>query len=270
MKRLAKRAISECLRCGDRLKAASIRLAGGCPAGMCIALYYHGIGAREREGFARQMEELARRTTPLRANYTGPLTAGQRYAMVTFDDGFRSVVDNAMPVLRRHGVPATLFVPTGFLGQHPAWGKYAHADAPEECVLSESELRALRDDDLLEIGSHTVHHVSLAAVPDDVARSELVDSKRRLETVLEREVPLFSFPHGAFAERHLGWARAAGYERVFSIDPAPSTCGPGTYVVGRVPVDPGDPLPEFTLKLMGAYRWMARANAGCEDRANVG
>ncbi len=38
----------------------------------------------------------------------------RRFASFTFDDGYRDVRDHALPVLRRHNAPATLFVTTAF------------------------------------------------------------------------------------------------------------------------------------------------------------
>src|SRR5262249_34033637 len=46
----------------------------------------------------------------------------ERAACITFDDGFRNVLTTACPILRRHQLPATVFLVTGAMGTgQPAW-----------------------------------------------------------------------------------------------------------------------------------------------------
>ena len=47
---------------------------------------------------------------------TGGLNEGTRYCVVTFDDGWRDNYVHAYPVLQRLGIPATIFLATGFVG----------------------------------------------------------------------------------------------------------------------------------------------------------
>jgi peptidoglycan/xylan/chitin deacetylase (PgdA/CDA1 family) len=69
-------------------------------------------------GFARQVEEVARRWTPVSADDVLAWRRGgslpHRAVLFTFDDAYEDFATHAWPVLRRHGVPALLFVPTGF------------------------------------------------------------------------------------------------------------------------------------------------------------
>ncbi len=83
--------------------------------------------------FRRQMELLARHRTTigivelLRALEGGPIPMNP--ALVTFDVGFRSCHDVALPILRAVGVRATFFVATGFISNRKMywWERIAFA-----------------------------------------------------------------------------------------------------------------------------------------------
>jgi len=48
-------------------------------------------------------------------------TAG-RFAVLTFDDGYRNTMTRALPILERHAAPFTIYVPTGATtGELPSW-----------------------------------------------------------------------------------------------------------------------------------------------------
>lgn len=70
-------------------------------------------------------------------------TLPPRAACVTFDDGYRDNLTLAVPVLRRHRVPATFFVATDFLDGGAMWN-----DCLIEAVASATE----RDLDLEDFG----------------------------------------------------------------------------------------------------------------------
>ena len=101
------------------------------PSTLTILTYHHiadhdpgypfdpGVADATPAQFRRQMEMLARYGTPigiddlLRAIEGGPLPKNP--VMVTFDDGYRSCHDVALPILRAVGIRATFFVATGFI-----------------------------------------------------------------------------------------------------------------------------------------------------------
>lgn len=239
------------------LARALRRLAGvrGAPQ---VVLYYHAVAAAERPRFARQMDALRRRARPVAPERLG--TAGsRREALVTFDDGLRSVLTNALPELAARNIPCVIFVVAGALGRTPAWGSYRQTDpatAAADTVATAGELRAALGP-LVTIGSHTVTHARLTAIAAQSAQMEIFSSRARLETALGRPVTLLSFPYGAASDAVIAWCREAGYERLFAT--AASAVGESTLVIRRVRVDPGDWLWEFYLKLWGGYDWLPLA-----------
>lgn len=220
-----------------------------------VVLYYHAVPAAQRSRFFRQMDLLVRWASPVPASFSGPFEPGCRYAAVTFDDGFLSVVENAVPELKKRGIPCTVFIISGFLGRVPSWAEeYAGGGEPERFVTLEELVKL--PSDLVVIGSHTMTHPKLTAMSAKEAVRELVESRRQLEKWLGREVALFSFPFGDFNQSLIELCHEAGYNRVFTTLPTLAFACPDEYVTGRVPVEPSDWDIEFLLKLFGAYRWL--------------
>ncbi len=222
---------------------------------VAVVLYYHAIKRRQRARFARQMDQLLKYARPFSAGSPDALTANGRFFAVTFDDGFRSVVENAVPELARRNIPFTIFVPSGCLGERPSWIHDPKHPSWEERVLSPPDLRALGGDPLATVGSHSVTHRNLLDLDSGHAAQELGRSREDLRTAAATSIDLFSFPHGGCCPELIDQARQAGYRRVFTIEPGTVNGDPGAFVLGRVAVDPEDWLVEFRLKAAGAYRW---------------
>lgn len=228
--------------------------------GTCVILYYHHIDAKDRANFARQMDDVIRFTRPLSITEYDKLSPGRHHAIITFDDGFRSVFDNATPILQDRKIPYTVFIPTGFLGDNPNWINSSEYRNKTGGVISPEELRELNQDDkLLQIGSHSVSHPQMPDISPEKAHEELKKSKETLENILKEDVTFFSFPHGEHNEELLKLARSVGYEKVFTVEPT-LLYKTNQYAYGRVNVEPYDSKWEFRLKLLGAYRWMPLAS----------
>jgi peptidoglycan/xylan/chitin deacetylase (PgdA/CDA1 family) len=123
------------------------RLLGG-----ALILGYHRIASPVRdeyevcvgsEHFAEQMELVSRRARPIRlSQLVQELKAGSvppRSIAVTFDDGYADNLYQAKPILEKYGVPATVFICTGYAGREFWW------DELERLIMSSrSGLHALR------------------------------------------------------------------------------------------------------------------------------
>jgi peptidoglycan/xylan/chitin deacetylase (PgdA/CDA1 family) len=135
---------------------------------------------------------------------------------ITFDDGFRSVVKLALPILRRLELPATIFVPTSFVGAGGpmAWPRIdrwlggLHED--ELLPVTWEDLAALADEGW-EIGSHTRSHPRLTQLDDRALAAELRESRHMCEERLGLPCRAVAYPYGDVDERVVRAARAAGY-----------------------------------------------------------
>jgi len=221
----------------------------------CIVLYYHSVPKEYAERFEEQMRLVLKLAAPLDLRYLKGCSGKKRFVAITFDDSMESFYNNAVPVLVRLKIPATVFAVADALGTRPGWGD--HYYLPTERVMSATQLQSLPD--AISIGSHTLTHVSLVTVEPEMARGEITGSRQRLENLLQRSVTLFSFPHGHFNEALVHQCREAGYERVFTTEPR--CVNETNFVIGRVSADPWDWPLEFRLKMMGAYRWRRSVRA---------
>ena len=223
----------------------------------CVILYYHAVYTEEKETFARQMDDLLRWTKPIALNEIDVLKTSGRYCAVTFDDGFVCVQENALPVLAKRKIPATIFVPSACLGQRPPWLDETHKDY-QNVIMTQAQLNHL-DKKLIVIGSHGRKHLNLLRISPDEARKEIVQSKKELKDILNRPIDTISFPEGDFNQTHINMAIQAGYRQAYSIEPEQISPRTNPFLRGRVKVDPSDWRIEYWMKLSGAYRWLPLA-----------
>lgn len=259
-KRIINLTISMLVGVCDWLRDRSSLLVGRKPQKKCVVLAYHSVPDAQRSRFASQMDVLIRNAEPVRADIDACPVQGERYAVVTFDDGFQNIVDNALPELSKRGIPATLFVVTESLGGNRGWEHLGGDDTRQEKVMSAEQLRELSPE-LVTIGSHTMTHPLLPSIEKSQVQQELSGSRMKLKQILNREVSLLSFPYGGFNDTVIEDCREAGYERVFTALPVFAFSQPGEFVTGRVGTAPTDWPIEFRLKLAGAFRWLPYAYA---------
>jgi len=115
--------------------------------------------------------------------------------VITFDDGFKGVFDNAFPVLREFGFPATVFAVTDFVGRQMGWERVDGIPAYHLC--SWAELRAM-DSDCIDVQSHGGTHSFLSELDEDVIASEVKRSIEAIERHLDKKVEFFAYPYGDY------------------------------------------------------------------------
>ncbi|MBZ1350642.1 polysaccharide deacetylase family protein [Alcaligenaceae bacterium LF4-65] len=127
---------------------------------------------------------------------------------ITFDDGFRNVFENALPVLSDLGFTSTnYFVANQFDGGN-VWDR--EKNIPFSPLMSLTEVRTWAAAGQ-EVGSHTLDHVHLPEVAPDEARRQIRLSREILAQESGTEVTAFCYPYGDFTAEHGLLAKEAGY-----------------------------------------------------------
>ncbi len=158
---------------------------------------------------------------------------------ITFDDGYAENCHQAIPLLIREGLPCTYFVTV----ENVLEGKpFAHDVAlGKKLAPNDREQLLAMADGGIEIGSHTRTHADLGQMTDEARLArEIVDSRRQLETALDRPVRYFAFPIGQYANlssRAFRMAREAGYQAVCSAYGGYNFPGDDPFHLQRIPVD---------------------------------
>jgi len=219
-----------------------------------VLIYYHGIRNIEAGTFAEQMVYLAKNCIVVKPSEIKNSNVGPKSVIVgiTFDDAFVSVMENAVPILREYGLPAGIFVPVGNLGQKPRWEMPVNCSDRDEIVMNEEQIAEL-DKDGFEIFSHTVSHPVLTKIDDVRLETELAESRRALERLVNHAVVGVSYPHGACDARVCNVAQRCGYKLGFTIEPSTIESNTDNLRIGRFSVSPRDSLFKFKLKVNGAY-----------------
>jgi peptidoglycan/xylan/chitin deacetylase (PgdA/CDA1 family) len=179
----------------------------------------------------------------------------EKAVLITFDDGYRDTLENAMPVLQKYGFPAVIFVPVAYMDDE--------TPLPHELRLSERGVRnptldwgLVRELDAggVRVESHGIGHRPLAEVTLDEAVREIAVSKLKLEEKLQRPVRAYAYVKGSeahFHPVHESLLLQAGYEVAFTSISRANGPGANPFRIGRYNVEPY-PSRTFELVLSGA------------------
>ncbi|MFE3827862.1 polysaccharide deacetylase family protein [Streptomyces sp. NPDC059092] len=151
---------------------------------------------------------------------------------LTFDDGYADFVETAVPLLRKHGCSATVFVLPGRPGGTNEWD----SPGPRKPLLTEDGVREAAAAGM-EIGSHGLLHVDLVTADDTTLAAETARSRELLRALTGGEVGGFCYPYGTVDARVVAAVRAAGYSYACAIDPGPLT---GMHALPRIHVGERD------------------------------
>lgn len=191
-------------------------------------LYCHYVFDDQKKDFDRILARLNKignfvTTDTLISMLSGETKIDGRYFHLSFDDGFQNNFTNALPLLRKHKIPAIFFVPSSLIA--------ADYDTTADFCLNRTNYRSVIKmmswEDIrkikecgYEIGSHTRTHARLSRLEMDVnaLEGEILGSKREIEAQLQAECHYISWPYGTptdIGDSALEFIRNSGYRACF-------------------------------------------------------
>lgn len=201
------------------------------------AIMYHDVVAgRKQVWFDTTAAELRQHFEAIKQAGLTPIHIDQLYKhlrdgdplpekaiLLTFDDAYLGLYENAYPLLKEYNYPAAYFVQTGFVGvptskDHFTWDQMREMDASG----------------LIDFAAHTVTHPPDLRVLDDARlRREVFDCKTKLEQELGHPIHYFAYPEGNRDERVKQYLADAGYRMSFTMDPGFTGQSPNLLEVRR-------------------------------------
>ncbi len=154
-----------------------------------------------------------------------PIPEGKKRVVITVDDGYKSFVTGAMPLLDEYGYSATLFVNTETVGA--------------DDFLSWSQLDSIRNLGI-EIGNHSHSHAYFLdlepAIYADSFRNDVLHAQRLFEEKLGFRPRVFAYPYGEYDDELRGIVRSLGFDAAVAQNSGVAIKGQDTYSLPRFPV----------------------------------
>jgi GT2 family glycosyltransferase/peptidoglycan/xylan/chitin deacetylase (PgdA/CDA1 family) len=171
-----------------------------------------------------------------------------RSVVITMDDGYADTYSLAMPVLRRHAFPATLFVVTQAVGGRNHWSRGDELEG--RALVSWSDLRTLLDGGM-GIGAHTRTHPVLPTMSGPQAEEEVIGSRTDLERALGATITMFAYPYGEFDASIEDLVERAGFLGSCGVVEGFNDGATPVQALCRMEVFGTDSLITFALRLLG-------------------
>ncbi|MEI7910210.1 MAG: polysaccharide deacetylase family protein [Verrucomicrobiota bacterium] len=145
----------------------------------------------------------------------GAKSIPEKSVLLTFDDGWKSVYTDALPILKEFGYPFTLYLYKNYIDG----GKKALTTTMINELLQQGG----------SLGSHSVSHPYPAVIKshrkkgehdfDAFLRKEFGESKRFIESKFPVKVTTYAYPGGFITEEMLPIADEFGYTALFTVIP---------------------------------------------------
>ncbi|GAB2915569.1 polysaccharide deacetylase family protein [Paralcaligenes ginsengisoli] len=166
---------------------------------------------------------------------------------ITFDDGYRNVYQNGLPILSELGFTSTNYFVARQLGGENVWD--IEKGVPRSALMSVEEMQAWAAAGQ-EVGSHTLDHVDLPQISPELADYQIKQSRHELERALGAEVSAFCYPYGHETPEVRAMVQGAGYRNATTTERGLARRSDDLYGIPRVTVARSTHILRFMQKCL--------------------
>ncbi len=182
----------------------------------------------------------------------------ERSVFLTFDDGFEDNYTQAFPILRKHQVPATIYlVGNRFEGD---WSTdratgVVSSELNEQPMLSHGQVTEMRDSGLVEFGAHTLDHVRLNELAAAEAHDQIFKSRALIQQHYQVDCTSFAYPFGYYDEQSVELVEKAGFSNACTTEEGTDYDRQAQrYRLQRLMVSGNDSMKKFRRKILKGRR----------------
>ncbi len=169
---------------------------------------------------------------------------------ITFDDGFKNNLVEALPILKKNGFSATCYIISQNIGGINHWDLDKGID--ENPLMGEDEVKEWITEGM-EIGSHTQNHVHLADIDTKNATKEILQSKLDLEKQFNYPINHFCYPYGSYNDEVVNFAKDAGYQTATTVSRSRAGVDSDLLTLPRIPITHRTFPHLFLMKILSKY-----------------
>lgn len=187
-------------------------------------------------------------------NYRHRFDRGNKWVVLTFDDGYKDNYTNAFPILKKYGFKGVIYL-LGTL-KYNKWD-VDNPKNPEKrfSLMDDNEILEMQEYGI-EFGGHSMTHSKMSQIPKDIAEQEIIESRDILEQKLGKKMACFAYPYGDRDQGVRDFVKNAGYEFGVATDSGDISFQEDLYNIRRIGIFSTNNLFTFKRKVSGKYNFI--------------
>lgn len=185
----------------------------------------------------------------------------KKYVIITFDDGYKDNLKNALPILKKYNLKAVLFYVTD--ETYNRWDTDVENRPKEKKfeLMNLEEIKELYRSGLIEIGGHTTTHLDMPSIEREALKKDLEESRDKIVEITGKKPVSFAYPWGRNNETCRKVVEEVGYKFAVSTESGSSCFSDDLFEIVRVGIYSKDDIKKFEQKISGNYPFMRENRA---------